>query len=524
MLFNSYEYVFAFLPLTAVVFFLLARAIGSAAAMSWLVMASLFFYGWWNPVYLSLICILIVFNYSIGLLIQSRHRTDRPLVSKKVILVFGIAANLAVLSYYKYAAFIVGNLVAVTGADLTVADIVLPLGISFFTFQKIAFLVDVYRGEYREVNFLRYCLFVLFFPQLIAGPIVHPKEVLPQFGNARTFLFSHRNVAIGVTIFIIGLFKKVVLADNIAPYSNSVFDSAARGETVEFFTAWGGALAYTFQLYFDFSGYSDMAIGAARIFGVRLPQNFYSPYKAISIIDFWRRWHMTLSRFLRDYLYFALGGNRAGAVRRHVNLLLTMLLGGLWHGAAWTFVAWGALHGAFLILNHGWRAARQRLPLGAPSAVERGAAWMLTFAAVVSGWVLFRATSFESAMGILKGMAGLNGFGLPAAILLRTGAIGQFLLGAGVEPVLGGGSRFVATWSWCICLGAIALLAPNTQQVLRRYRPVLSDRGFRIEPAGPAFRAVVWKPSLRWAVICSVLFVPSLFGLAEVTEFLYFQF
>ncbi|MCW5751608.1 MAG: MBOAT family protein [Alphaproteobacteria bacterium] len=522
MLFNSVEYIFAFLPASLFGFFLIAARFGQRAALAWLVAASLFFYGWWNPTYLTLIIAMIAINYGIATALQSPTGKDRDFRRRQAALA-GVAINLLILGYFKYAGFALQNVNLLFDTGFSAGQIVLPLGISFFTFQMIAFLVDVRRGEYRERSFLRYCVFVLFFPQLIAGPIVHPREVLPQFRNRRIYQFSRQNLAVGTTIFAIGLFKKAVIADGIAPFANVVFDGAAAGARPDFFEAWGGALAYTFQLYFDFSGYSDMAIGAARLFGIRLPLNFHSPYKALSIIDFWRRWHMTLSRFLRDYVYIGLGGARKGKARRYGNLFVTMLLGGLWHGAAWTFVAWGALHGFYLVVNHAWRYVRARLPVGPVGGAERLAGWLVTFLAVVVGWVLFRATSFESAVAILWGMAGGNGIALPAGIMARLGGLGPMLQEAGIAGRLGGGTQFISTWSWCLALAVLAFLAPNTQELLRRYRPALLDD--RMERMGAGWLgALVWRPVPQWAFYSGALLLASLLALSRVSEFLYFQF
>ena len=330
MLFNSYIFIFAFLPITFSIYFILAKYKSGEMAISFLVIASLFFYGWWNPIYLALIILSISVNYFVGEAIV-RSRTISKNRHTKALFISGLLFNLGLLAYFKYANFIIENTNTFLGLDTQISQIVLPLAISFFTFQQLAYLIDAYKGITKEFKFSHYVLFVTFFPQLIAGPIVHHKEMLPQFMQADSMKPRFENVIIGLSIFILGLFKKVVLADGIAQYSTPVFDSALTGNTISFFVAWGGSLAYSFQLYFDFSGYSDMAIGIARIFGILLPLNFSSPYKSLNIIEFWHRWHMTLSRFLRDYVYFTLGGNRKGSFRRYINLLTTMLLGGLWH-------------------------------------------------------------------------------------------------------------------------------------------------------------------------------------------------
>ncbi|MCK4501442.1 MAG: MBOAT family protein, partial [Desulfuromonadales bacterium] len=299
MLFNSYIFISLFLPITLVVYYLIGGQGKHRVAISWLVGASLFFYGWWNPAYLGLIITSMLFNYAVGISLGKNDTSHR---STRLILALGVAANLALLGYFKYANFFVNTLNNITETTYHLETIILPLAISFFTFQQIAYLIDAWKGETREYSFLHYSLFVTFFPQLIAGPIVHHKEMLPQFAKDITYKFKHENISIGLTIFLLGLFKKVIIADSAAKYSTPIFDAAEDGMTLSFIEAWIGALSYTFQLYFDFSGYSDMAIGLARMFGIRLPLNFNSPYKANNIIDFWRHWHMTLSRFLRDYL------------------------------------------------------------------------------------------------------------------------------------------------------------------------------------------------------------------------------
>jgi D-alanyl-lipoteichoic acid acyltransferase DltB (MBOAT superfamily) len=454
----------------------------------------------------------------------------RGVPARRGLLCLGVAANLALLGYFKYANFFVDNLDAALGLGWHLEPIVLPLGISFFTFTQIAYLVDAFRGEAREYNGMHYALFVTYFPHLIAGPVLHHKEMMPQFADPATYRPRWSNFAVGLTIFAIGLFKKSVLADGIAQYATPVFSAAAEGEQISFFIAWSGALAYTFQLYFDFSGYSDMAIGAARLFGVRLPLNFHSPYKATSITEFWRRWHMTLSRFLRDYLYIPLGGNRLGQQRRYVNLFTTMLLGGLWHGAGWTFVVWGGLHGLYLIVNIAWQSARRRLRLQAVSGgwFWRGASWFLTLACVVIGWVFFRADSLATATEMLRGMVGLNGFAIPNAIGVRFREVGVLLQRLGVHFYLGGGSEFVWSYAWIFASLLITLLAPNTQQLLRRFSPALgvhhAEPEASIRPADRWLGSLRWRPSAAWAIATAVLSALGILSLSRISEFLYFQF
>ncbi len=528
MLFNSYEFILLFLPVTLAGFFLFAR-LGHVPAIVWLVLASLFFYGWWNPAYLLLLATSVLANFwiaqQLGQMRQARRRRYAQFW-----LALGVTFNLGLLGWFKYANFAVATLNDITGATLYLQAIVLPLAISFFTFQQIAYLVDVHRGLAYEHRFLNYVLFVTFFPQLIAGPIVHHSDMLPQF-EARETLRPHiTNIAIGLTIFAIGLFKKVVLADGIAPYAYPVFDAAARGDALTLLQAWGGALAYTFQLYFDFSGYTDMAIGAARLFGIRLPLNFHSPYKATSIVEFWRRWHMTLSRFLRDYLYIPLGGNRRGPIMRYRNLLLTMILGGLWHGAGWTFIVWGALHGGYLAICHTWGRLYRSLGWGAllPQPITRLLGWLLTFIAVVVGWVFFRASDLTAALHLLEAMAGMQGVALPNAIAVRLGEIWPVLAGWGVETYLGGGEAFMMTWLWLVALFAAAVLLPNTQQVMRFAAPALHDftggtrNEVRFLPRLP--ESWCWRPTAGWALAAGFLMATGLLGLTSVSEFLYFQF
>ena len=338
MLFSSYIFLFVFLPVTLSGFCLLARFMGPKPAKLWLTMSSLVFYGWWNPVYVLLIVASMLFNFWFGRQIGRAVGAGR---SGGLLLFWGVTANLLLLGYYKYANFFVGNVNVLCGTHWSLGRILLPLGISFFTFTQIAYLVDASRGVVCEYDLGDFLLFITFFPHLIAGPIIHHSEMMPQFRESKTYHFQWENLAVGLGIFSIGLFKKVVIADGLSPHVADVFGAAAAGNSLYGTDAWAGVLSYTFQIYFDFSGYSDMAIALARMFGIILPLNFNSPYKAVNIIEFWRRWHMTLSRFLRDYLYIPLGGNRHGKFRRYLNLILTMGIGGLWHGAAWTFVLWG---------------------------------------------------------------------------------------------------------------------------------------------------------------------------------------
>lgn len=493
MLFNSYIFIFGFLPITFFVFFGLTKFRLVGLASVWLTLASLFFYAYWNITYLPLLLISIGINYQIGKqlsLLEPRRKLA------KILLGVGLAFNLGLLAYYKYASFLVSNLPIPAFRDfldthLSLASITLPLAISFFTFQQLAYLVDAYKGETKEYSFLNYCLFVTFFPQLIAGPIISHGETIPQFHRLKNLIFSHRNVALGLAMFTMGLFKKAVIADSLSPWVGSMF---AHARDANFLEAWIGTLSYTLQLYFDFSGYSDMAIGLGLLFNIHLPFNFDSPYKSQSIVEFWRRWHITLSNFLRDYLYIPLGGNRLGQVRRYVNLMITMLLGGLWHGAGWTFVIWGGLHGAYLVINHAWR----KLKIPMPALL----AWAITFAAVMVGWVFFRAPSLREGLEILQTLVGLKGIVLPQEVQMLLPAFLQshlqFVAWEALDLQEFSGNRSVL-----FLLGLLLCVTrlPNTQQILQRF-----------------------QPTVGWAIGLGLTAAFSLLALNRVSEFLYFQF
>ena len=498
MLFSSYTFLFQFLPAT-VLAFAAARRHSPRAGILVLAGASLLFYGAWRPVCLLLLLASVGVNFGLGL------RMEDPL-RRRAIGAFGVVLNLALLCYFKYTNFILDSLNTLTGAPLPFVNIILPLGISFFTFQQIAYLVDVMRGAKVERDIVSYMLFVSFFPHLIAGPLVHHAEMIPQFKRGRTGRSSVL-AARGLAIFAAGLFKKVVIADNLAQFVSPVFAHLDSGGGVTTSWAWLATSAYTLQIYFDFSGYSDMAVGLALLFGIRLPVNFRSPYKATSIIDFWRRWHITLSRFLRDYLYIPLGGNRLGDIRRYLNLLVTMLLGGLWHGAGWNFLIWGGLHGLYLCINHLWQAWR------GGRASERGLfakiiSWAITFAAVVLAWVFFRAKTFDGAWQMLSNLfgfdAGNSAYASPGILRLMD------------LPLLVGEPLLLASGGGAVALAlAIALGLPNVPQLFgyREYRRAP-------EPAS----LLRWRPSAAWALASALALAISLFGMWQRLEFLYFQF
>jgi alginate O-acetyltransferase complex protein AlgI len=479
MLFNSPEFVLGFLPVALGGFFLAGRLGGPRWALRWLIAASLFFYGWWNPKFVLLLGGSILVNHWIAERIR-RRASRRWLVA-------GIAANLAVLGWFKYANFFIHGVLRLHTPEL---QIFLPLAISFFTFQQVMFLVESYRGIRVEAGLLPYAAFVAFFPHLIAGPIVRPREIMPQLLAADLAVPRAEHIAEGMTIFLLGLAKKVVLADTFAHYADIGFAAAAQGAPISFVEAWYAAAAYALQIYFDFSGYSDMAIGLARMLNVRFPLNFVSPYKAADIADFWRRWHITLSGFLRDHLYIPLGGNRCGEARRDINLMVTMLLGGLWHGAAWNFVLWGGLHGCYLLAH---RRFRWRMPALAGRA--------LTLLAVVIAWVPFRANNLDATLAMLRGMAGWNGVALPQMVVQAFPFLATVATPVPLLPYLADARTLsFPEVTACLALGWFIVLAlPAVHELSERARGWALTTGFAL-------------------TVQALLFAP------HVTPFLYFQF
>jgi alginate O-acetyltransferase complex protein AlgI len=550
MLFNSYSFIFAFLPL-AVLGYAATNRLGSRnASLGWLILCSMVFYGIWNPINLVIIMPSIAVNYALALAIRAQLRKDGPPLAANVLTAVGVVLNVCFLGYFKYKNFFLGTINDVAGMHLLLTEVILPLGISFITFQKIAFLVDVRSNAIRDFDLFDFLTFVFFFPQLIAGPIVHYREMMPQFARIDSRL-QPENLAVGLTLFAIGLFKKVVLADGIAPYVGATFAAAANGESVSFFPAWMAALAYTFQIYFDFSGYSDMAIGLARLFGIKLPMNFNSPLKSSSIIEFWSRWHITLTRFLTAYVYtpmvmsltrkrMAKGqpvlGRKRPAPGAFVALLVwptvfTMFLSGFWHGAGYTFLAWGILHGIYLTINHGWRQWRPKWDKAAYERVMKPAGLVITFLAVVVAMVLFRAPTITSALRILHGMTGLDGISVPMAILTRGGALADLLQRFGIAGDMSSGATFAISTMWILVLFLIAMLMPNSLELMQRFSPALYFEPEKGHSAAQATARSAWRPraatvawNARWAVLIAVLFVFGALGLSRPSEFLYWQF
>lgn len=389
MLFNSYEFILLYLPFTLLVYYKLAKYLGNSYAKSFLIFMSLVFYSYWDINNLPILLTSIIANYIFGHFLTQKK--------DKITLTCGILFNLAFLGYFKYTDFVIQNINTLLNTDIPLQNIVLPLGISFFTFTQTAYLVDVYRGETKEYSKSDYLLFVTIFPHLIAGPILYHKDMIPQFSVAENYKVNYKNITYGIIWFVIGLFKKVIIADKLAITANQAFSNA---DKLTMYDAWIGSLAYTLQLYFDFSAYSEMAIGLGLMFNYNLPLNFNLPYRSCSIIEFWHRWHMTLSAFLKNYLYIPLGGNRTGHHLR--NIMITMFLGGLWHGAGWTFIVWGCLHGIFICINHVWRKTQIVLP--------KALCWFITFNAVNIAWVFFRADNLQQAIKIIKAMFDFSKF------------------------------------------------------------------------------------------------------------------
>ncbi len=544
MLFNSYEFIFGFLPLTLLGFYLLGHW-SRAWALGWLIAASLVFYAWWRPINVLLIAPSIIINYAAARVLLRWGADERRRVAARVVLIGGILFNVCFLGYFKYRNFFLFTVNNVFGTHLPLASLIMPLAISFITFQKIAFLIDVHGGRVKSFTLRDYCVFVLFFPQLIAGPIVHYREMMPQFHAIRCRI-NLEDAAVAATLFVFGLFKKVVLADSLAPHVSALYERAHVGPALTLVPAWLAAVGFTLQIYFDFSGYTDMALGLARFFGIRLPPNFDSPLRASSIIDYWLRWHMTLTRFLTAYIYSPLSlALTRGRMRRGLPVLttrsatpgaflallvfptlLTMFVSGFWHGAGYLFILWGVVHGVYICINHAWRLVGPRL-WNDRARYEHDMTrigFVLTFLAVVFAMVLFRAPSLHSAYGIITGMLGGHGISLPVKVLQQRGVLVDVLAAMKVRPdAFWTFNELVTTSLWTGLLLAIALLCPNTSQILAAYQPAL---GVKPRPAagwtlGGGLR---WSSSLAWTLVIMVLTVTAITHTAGKSEFLYWQF
>lgn len=547
MLFNSLVFISVFFPVTLAGFALLNRLGSRITTLWWVVACSMVFYAVWIPINLVIVMLSVIFNYVIAKNIQKNLHLERERLAS-MLLALGITANICLLGYFKYKNFFLENLNDVFQLNFALTHIALPLGISFITFQLIGFLMDVKSRTIKDISLPHFFVFVFFFPQLIAGPIVHYREMMPQFLNIKLKLQS-ADVVAGIALFALGLFKKVVLADSIAPYASPGFTAAAEGESVAFFASWISALAFTFQIYFDFSGYSDMALGLARFFGITLPANFNSPLKASSIIEFWARWHMTLTRFLTDYIYTPtviklsrsrmrkrkpVMGRKAPSLETFLVLvtwptMLVMLISGFWHGAGFTFIIWGVMHGGLLVINHAWRQWRPQWDSALYERIMGPIGFILTFISIVLTMVVFRAASMGDAMEIYRGMIGLNGVTMPVSVAGQLGPMEDILISLGVEMDFSSGSHFIFSSLWVFALFIIAIFLPNSLEIMRDFKPALhfdaaaeSSRTLRhrIAEAGASMLTL----NKRWALFIATLFVLGVIGLSRPSEFLYWQF
>tara|TARA_Y100000590_G_scaffold407040_1_gene496903 strand:+ start:6253 stop:7794 length:1542 start_codon:yes stop_codon:yes gene_type:complete len=513
MLYNSYIFIFLFLPVTLFGFHFLSKSGHYKLTLSWLVAASLFFYGWWNPIYIALLIGSAIFNYTIGYLLLTR--------SNKVFLYFGIIGNLVTLGYFKYANFFIDNINFFFDNNIILEQIILPLGISFFTFQQITFLVDTHLGKTKEFNFLQYCLFVTFFPQLISGPIVHHQRMMPQFTKKNLSILKLENLAAGFTTFVIGLFKKVFLADNIAVFATPTFDAAAYGFELTFFEAWGASLAYAFQLYFDFSGYSDMALGLGLMFGIALPFNFLSPFKSKNISEFWRCWHISLSTLIRDYLYYPISLLLTRyAMNKNVSSINLFILSmfiptmfaffwmGLWHGAGWHFVLFGLVQGVYITIYNLWIKLVSIIPQEKrikKNNITDFISQTITFVAILFSFVIFRAENIGVAKDIIFSMLGFNG--IEFSDMFRIGLFGA-------KPKIG--------ILWILLSIFIVNFLPNSKEFILNKSKIFIKHGDVI--SNIVNKKITWKPNFFWGIIFVIMLTLSLMSFSNTSEFLYFQF
>lgn len=481
MLFNSYEFIFLFLPITLILYFTLNRFGKNELAKGWLVIVSLYFYSYFNRRYLILIIISILLNYGVGKKL-SDNKTD--IIIRKLLLIIGIVFNLGALGYFKYYDFFVSNINTLFGTDIKLLHIMLPLGISFFTFQQLSFVIDMYKRFNIIYSFIDYCLFVTFFPQLIAGPIVLPTEMLPQFETEENKRVNWENMNRGLYVFSIGLAKKVIIADTIANFVNVGFDMM---ESLNFVEAWLTSISYTLQLYFDFSGYCDMAMGIALMFNIGLPLNFNSPYKSTNIQEFWKKWHMTLGRFMTNYLYIPMGGNRKGEIKTLRNLFIVFLASGIWHGAGWNFIIWGMLHGICILIHRIWKNSGRKM--------NKFVGWFITMNLVNIFWVFFRATNLHDAIKVIKGM--FNIFSLKNITLILKDSIIFFEIVAKITKGLGVLENII--------------IIPLAFIILFFFKNSVE-------------RCKKFKNNLRFYIEIVIYFCTSVLFLSEISTFLYFNF
>ena len=515
MLFNSYIFILIFLPIVLIGFFLISK-IHKRLAIVWLLIFSLIFYSWWSISFTGVLLISAFSNYILGYLISNTKKTTR-----KLIFYFSIIFNLSYLGYFKYINFLLSTFSLAFDQKIIELDIILPLGISFFTFTQLAFLCDVYSNKTKEHQLDKYLLFVTYFPHLIAGPIIHHLKVVPQFFLKSFYTFNIENFKKGLAFFIIGLSKKIIIADNLAIYSDSVFDAASIGIQPDFIESWVGVMAFTFQLYFDFSGYCDMAIGLSLMLNVKLPINFNSPYKSVDIINFWRKWHITLSTFLKNYLYIPLGGNKFGLFNRYKNLLITMLLGGLWHGANLTFIIWGGLHGFFLIINHLWKYLTDtKLSKLKINKFYKSFMILFTFFCVSFSWIFFRSENLESSMLIVKGCLGYAGVSLPSRleflkIILDFNFVNFYGVFINIPGLASAGGIIPFIYKILFCF-LIVWFIPNTQQLFK-YKENFLEKDEKLF-LNSNFQNIVF------GILLGILFCISFGNIEKISPFLYYQF